>query len=51
MRISVEYFYITHLGVRYKIYPFSLSFDLRCQSGVLPHISLLHNIIYYVIDI
>ena len=27
-------FYIAHLGVRYKIYPLSFSFDLRCQSGI-----------------
>ena len=34
MRISVQYFYIAHLGVQYETHPAHLPFNLRCQSGI-----------------
>ena len=36
-----DIFHITHLGVRYEIYPLSFSFDLRCQSGVYIYIYII----------
>ena len=32
--LSVQYFYIVHLGMQYKVYPAHFPFDLRCQSGI-----------------
>ena len=29
-----DIFYITHLGVRYEIYPVYFPFDVTCQSGI-----------------
>ena len=49
-RLTVQYFYIAHLGVRYEIYPLSFSFDLRCQSGIYIYIYIyIYNyIILYI---